>query len=138
MIDLPQGGPPPLNDSPDRLSPPAGGGTRLSDYYTTAYGLVKFKEFLKNSITFSYHNLVSDGVFGEMNLILCRNVLIYFDTNLQTRALDLFDRSLVHGGHLCLGAKETLHGTALQKHFTPLEGHQKIYRKTMEGLTHAR
>ncbi|MDB5563406.1 MAG: CheR-type protein glutamate methyltransferase, partial [Hyphomicrobiales bacterium] len=80
------------------------GGTRdFSGYYSDGYGLAKFKDFLKERVTFSYHNLVSDGVFGEMNLICCRNVLIYFDKTLQDRVLAKFVESLRHGGFLCLG-----------------------------------
>jgi chemotaxis protein methyltransferase CheR len=98
-------------------------------YYSAGYDLAKVKDFLKERITFSYHNLVTDGVFGEMNLISCRNVLIYFDKTLQDRVLSLFADSLRHGGFLCLGAKETLNFSSVKKIFEPLEGRQKIYRK---------
>lgn len=110
----------------------AGGKTDFSHYYSAGYELVKFKDFLKKRIIFSYHNLVTDGVFGEMNLILCRNVLIYFDRTLQNRALTLFDDSLRHGGFLCLGAKESLNFTAVKKQFSATCGKQKIYRKSGE------
>lgn len=115
----------------------AGGKGHLADYYSAGYDLIKFKDALKKRITFSYHNLVSDGVFGEMNLILCRNVMIYFDRSLQARVLDLFDESLRHGGFLCLGTKETLYTTALQKQFSAVDGRQKIYRKMTEEKIHA-
>ena len=98
-------------------------------YYSSRYDLAKVKDFLKERITFSYHNLVTDGVFGEMNLISCRNVLIYFDKTLQDRVLSLFADSLRHGGFLCLGSKETLNFSSVKKLFEPLEGRQKIYRK---------
>lgn len=108
----------------------ASGGTRdFSDYYSAGYERAKFKDFLKEHITFSYHNLVTDGVFGEMNLICCRNVLIYFDRSLQDRALTLFDNSLRHGGFLCLGARETLNFTSVKKQFAKVADSQKIYRK---------
>jgi chemotaxis protein methyltransferase CheR len=111
----------------------AGGTGHFSDYYSAGYDLAKFKDFLKERITFSYHNLVTDGVFGEMNLICCRNVLIYFDRHLQNHALTLFDHSLRHGGFLCLGAKESLSFTVIRQQFTAVDGKQKIYRKCGEN-----
>jgi chemotaxis protein methyltransferase CheR len=108
----------------------ASGGKRdFTDYYSAGYDWAKLKDFLKGRITFSYHNLVTDGVFGEMNLICCRNVLIYFDKTLQDRALTLFADSLHHGGFLCLGAKETLNFSGVKQQFEPLDGKQKIYKK---------
>jgi chemotaxis protein methyltransferase CheR len=113
----------------------AGGGKRdFSDYYSAGYDWAKLKDFLKEHVTFSYHNLVTDGVFGEMNLICCRNVLIYFDKTLQDRVLALFADSLRHGGFLCLGAKETLNFSGVKHQFEPLEGRQNIYRKC--GVMH--
>ncbi|MEA3005133.1 MAG: chemotaxis protein methyltransferase CheR [Acidobacteriaceae bacterium] len=76
----------------------AGGKGHFPDYYSHGYELAKFKDFLKERITFSYHNLVTDGVFGEMNIICCRNVLIYFDKTLQDQVLRKFSESLRHGG----------------------------------------
>ena len=111
----------------------ASGGKRdFADYYSAGYGLAKVKDFLQERVTFSYHNLVTDGVFGEMNLISCRNVLIYFDKILQERVFTLFADSLRHGGFLCLGAKETLNFSGVKKLFDPLEGRQKIYK--MSGV----
>jgi chemotaxis protein methyltransferase CheR len=107
----------------------SGGTQNFADYYSAGYNLVKVKDFLKERITFSYHNLVSDGVFGEMNLICCRNVLIYFDKTLQARVFNLFSDSLRHGGFLCLGTKETLNFSGVQQLFDPLRGRQKIYKK---------
>jgi chemotaxis protein methyltransferase CheR len=111
----------------------AGGKHDFSDYYSAGYDLVKFKDFLKNRITFSYHNLVTDGVFGEMNVVCCRNVLIYFDRTLQDRSLCLFADSLRHGGFLCLGSKETLNFTAVKPLFEPVESRQRIYKKKGEA-----
>lgn len=109
----------------------AAGGTRdFSGYYSDGYELAKFKDFLKERITFSYHNLVTDGVFGEMNLICCRNVLIYFDKTLQDHVLSKFTESLRHGGFLCLGNKESLNFTAAKKQFESVDARQRIYRKT--------
>jgi chemotaxis protein methyltransferase CheR len=108
----------------------AGGKGAFADYYSDGYELVKFKEFLKERITFSYHNLVSDGVFGEMNLVCCRNVLIYFDKTLQESVLQKFTESLRHGGFLCLGSRESLNFSAVKPLFTPVDRKQRIYRKS--------
>lgn len=107
----------------------AGGTGDLFDYFSNGYDLAKFKDFLKERITFSYHNLVTDGVFGEMNLICCRNVLIYFDKTLQDQVLLKFAESLRHGGFLCLGNRESLNFTAVRPVFAPVEKKQRIYRK---------
>lgn len=107
----------------------AGGQGCLEDYYTTKYDLVKFKSFLKDRITFTYHNLVTDGVFGEMNLISCRNVLIYFDKELQNRVFTLFLESLRHGGFLCLGGSEALVFSAVERQFKAIDSKQKIFKR---------
>ncbi len=107
----------------------SGGRGDLSDYYSSSYGFARMKGFLRERITFSYHNLVTDGVFGEMNLITCRNVLIYFDKTLQEHVLHLFTDSLRHGGYLCLGAKESLNFSAVKPFYEALEGRQRIYKK---------
>ena len=108
----------------------ASGGKRdFSSYYSSGYGLAKIKDFLRERITFSYHNLATDGVFGEMNLISCRNVLIYFDKTLQDRVFTLFTDSLRYGGYLCLGSKETINFSNMKKLYDPIEGKQKIYKK---------
>ena len=81
----------------------AAGGTRsLSDYYVARYERIKLDERLQRNVNFANHNLATDGVFCEANLILCRNVLIYFNNTLQNRVLELFRDSLVRGGFLCL------------------------------------
>lgn len=108
----------------------ASGGTKdFSDYYTANYGLAKFGEDLSSKMVFSQHNLVSDRSFNEFDLILCRNVLIYFDKNLQERALHLFDDSLAKLGYLALGTKETIKYTSIQKRYKQFEK-EKIWRKT--------
>ena len=107
----------------------AGGKGDFPDYYCEGYELAKFKDFLKERITFSYHNLVTDGVFGEMNLVCCRNVLIYFDKTLQDQVLSKFAESLRHGGFLCLGNRESLNFTAVKTLFEPVDKQQRIYRK---------
>jgi chemotaxis protein methyltransferase CheR len=107
----------------------AGGNGSFPDYYSDGYERAKFKDFLKERITFSYHNLVTDGVFGEMNLICCRNVLIYFDRTLQDQVLEKFSASLRHGGFLCLGNRESLTFTAVKSQFAAVDKAQRIYRK---------
>jgi len=107
----------------------AGGKGNFTDYYSDGYKLTKFKDFLKERITFSYHNLVTDGVFGEMNIICCRNVLIYFDKTLQDQVLRKFSESLRHGGFLCLGNRESLNFTAIKPSFIPVDKLQRIYQK---------
>jgi chemotaxis protein methyltransferase CheR len=107
----------------------ASGTGDFSVYYTEGYELAKFTDFLKERITFSYHNLVTDGVFGEMNIICCRNVLIYFDKTLQDQVLSKFAESLRHGGFLCLGNKESLNFTSITSLFMPVDKRQRIYRK---------
>jgi len=107
----------------------AGGKNQLSDYYTQQYDAIKFKDSLKDNITFAYHNLVKDGVFGEMHLVVCRNVLIYFDKDLQNHALTLFDNSLARRGFLCLGSKETIDYSVLKNSFESQSRSNKIFRK---------
>ena len=84
---------------------------------------------LKKKIVFANHNLVTDGVFREMNLILCRNVLIYFDKTLQNRVIRLFRDSLCHHCFLCLGSKESLRFTEYEDGFEEISGTEKIYQK---------
>lgn len=107
----------------------SGGKYDFSDYYTANYGLAKFGEDLSSRMVFSQHNLVSDRSFNEFDLILCRNVLIYFDKDLQERAFHLFDDSLSKLGYLALGTKETIKYTSMQKRYKQLEK-EKIWRKT--------
>lgn len=107
----------------------AGGRQSFSDYYHAQYDFAIMAPCIKKSITIARHNLVTDQVFGEMHLILCRNVLIYFDRTLQDRVLQLFDESLVHGGFLCLGSKESLSFSSVAEGFSEFDPKQKIYRK---------
>ncbi|MBS4097352.1 MAG: protein-glutamate O-methyltransferase CheR [Sulfuricella sp.] len=111
----------------------AGGTRSLSDYYHAQYDLVKMDESLKANILFTHHNVVSDGVFGEMQLILCRNVLIYFDRELQARVQKLFCDSLVRGGILCLGMKESL-APRIDNEFRALDARLKIFRRLPKGV----
>jgi chemotaxis protein methyltransferase CheR len=107
----------------------AGGARSFADYYHAQYELAIMNQGLKNNITFASHNLVTDGVFGEMHLIFCRNVLIYFDRELQNRVLGLFADSLNYGGFLGLGSKETLQFSEVARHFKVIDDHTRIYQK---------
>lgn len=107
----------------------AGGRRSFADYYTARYDSVAVKGALKERILFSQHNLATDGVFGEMNLILCRNVLIYFDQALQDRAVKLFYDSLCPGGFLCLGSRESLKFSEYADRFEPVSEKFRIFRK---------
>lgn len=109
-----------------------GGKKSFSDYYIAKYDSVIFESELKKNITFAEHNLVTDGEFGEMNLIICRNVMIYFDKALQNKVNKLFSKSLLKGGYLCLGTKETLKYFDGYDQFTEVLEESKIYRKNMK------
>ncbi len=107
----------------------SGGKKAFSDYYYAGgYDSVIMDNALKKNITFANHNLASDGVFGEMHVILCRNVMIYFDKVLQNRVLNLFHQSLVRQGFLCLGTKESLHFSTVEDAFEEVETDYRIYR----------
>ncbi|MDQ1770898.1 protein-glutamate O-methyltransferase CheR [Labilibaculum sp. A4] len=107
----------------------AGGKGKLSDYYTLKYGSLKLDQSLSKKVVFADHNLVTDNVFAEVNLILCRNVLIYFNKDLQNKVIDLFYKSLSSSGFLCLGTKESLRFTQLESNFANIDSSQKIYKK---------
>ena len=118
----------------------AGGKQSLSDYYTAAYGAAVFDKTLRRRAVFAEHNLASDQVFAEVQLVSSRNVLIYFDRELQDRALGLFGGSLVRGGFLGLGSKETLRFSRYSDAFADFHEAEKIYRrnvKDLEDLRHA-
>lgn len=106
----------------------SGGQEDFSSYYTANYGIAKFDTELSQKMVFSQHNLVSDTSFNEFDFILCRNVLIYFDNDLQKRAINLFDESLSVLGFLALGTKETIkYSISLNKY--KQVGREKIWRK---------
>ncbi len=107
----------------------SGGKSSLSDYYTTGYGRATFDRSLRDRVVYSDHSLVTDAVFGEMNLISCRNVMIYFDRPLQDRAIGLFKDSLARKGFLGIGAKESLRFSAHANAFTDVVREEKIYQK---------
>ncbi|CDZ76853.1 Chemotaxis protein methyltransferase [Legionella massiliensis] len=107
----------------------AGGKSGFSDYYDIKNQTLVMKSFLKKNMIFSYHNLVCDGVFGEIHLLLCRNVLIYFNRPLQERVINLFTDSLIYRGFLCLGTKESIQFLATKHQYEEVEKDLKIYRK---------
>lgn len=108
----------------------AGGQRDFSDYYTAHYDHALLHQDLRKHILFSQHNLVTDQVFNEFQLILCRNVLIYFNKELQDRVLTLFYHSLGKLGYLALGAKESLLFTEVRHQFETIHQQYRIFRKT--------
>ncbi|MBV9774783.1 MAG: protein-glutamate O-methyltransferase CheR [Gemmatimonadetes bacterium] len=107
----------------------AGGTKSFSEYYTAMYDGALFDSSLTRNVVFSQHNLVTDGSFSEFNVILCRNVLIYFDRSLQNRVHGLFYDSLAMFGILALGSKESLKLTRYEEAYDVLNAKEKIYRK---------
>lgn len=108
----------------------AGGKAVFSDYVVERYGLFRIEDFLRRNIVFSHHNLVADGVFCEVHLVLCRNVLIYFNHTLQDRVLHLFASALCRNGILCLGPRESLRFSEARHVFTPLAPGACLFRQT--------
>jgi len=106
----------------------SGGKQDFSKYYIANYGMAKFDSHFTEKVVFSQHNLVSDSSFNEFDLILCRNVLIYFDKELQDRALTLFDESLSPLGYMALGTKETMKFSTIQRKYEQLR-REKIWKK---------
>ncbi len=107
----------------------AGGLESFTDYYTARYDRVLMDKSLRENIVFSDHNLATDSSFGEMDVVICRNVLIYFNRELQNRVFRLFRDSLVNGGFLCLGSKETVRICDCSGNFEDFAADEKIYRK---------
>jgi chemotaxis protein methyltransferase CheR len=105
----------------------SGGTRRLSDYYAAAYERIAMRETLKRNMVFFQHNLVEDYAIGEMNVIFCRNVLLYFEKDLRHRVLRMLARGLRHGGFLCLGASEALPVDV--EGFVPFAPNERIYRR---------
>jgi chemotaxis protein methyltransferase CheR len=101
----------------------------LSDYYTAHYGRAVLDKSLRANIVFSDHSLATDSVFAEVQLVSCRNVLIYFNRDLQNRALGLFRDSLCRHGFLGIGAKESLRFSAHADAFAEFAARERIYRK---------
>ena len=118
----------------------AGGHSSLSDYYMANYNAATFSKSLRERVVFSDHSLVTDAVFGEMHFISCRNVMIYFNRDLQNHAVSLFKDSLTRGGFLGLGTKESLRFTTSAPYFKEFSAVDRIYQKyegqKMDGADH--
>ena len=107
----------------------AGGSRSLADYYSARYDFIKLDQRLRRNVIFANHNLVTDKVFCEAHLVLCRNVLIYFSNPLQERTLGLFRDSLVRGGFLCLGLRESMDFAPTATDFSTVDDALRLYRR---------
>jgi chemotaxis protein methyltransferase CheR len=107
----------------------SGGTESFSNYYTANYNSVLFEKSLKQNVVFSAHNLTADKSFNEFQLILCRNVIMYFNHNLQNKVLNLFYESLCDFGFLCLGDKESLLFSSKKYLFEEIDKKEKVYMK---------
>ena len=107
----------------------SGAREQFSRYYTARYDHAIFKQALRRNIVFSHHNLVTDGSFNEFHVIICRNVMIYFNEKLQGRVHGLFFESLRRFGVLALGRKESLAGTPHQHDYEELNAAEKLFRR---------
>jgi chemotaxis protein methyltransferase CheR len=107
----------------------AGGKQSFSEYYTAGYDHAVFRTWLRENIVFAHHNLVVDSSFNEFNVIVCRNVLIYFNRTLQARVHKLLFDSLSMFGVLALGRKETLKFSPHESQFEPVSDAERIYRR---------
>jgi len=107
----------------------AGGKKSFSEYYTASHDSAILRPSLRKNVIFSYHNLVTDGSFNEFNLILCRNVMIYFNKKLQDKVHTLFYKSLPMFGLFAVGSKENLTFTSCEDCYEPMDKNEKIYRR---------
>lgn len=107
----------------------AGGRDSFGTYYHADDNSAILDSSLRTNMVFAHHNLATDSAFGEMDLILCRNVLIYFNRELQDRALELFNESLSPRGFLCLGSRETLDVSAVIQTFAAVDKKHRIFQK---------
>jgi chemotaxis protein methyltransferase CheR len=107
----------------------AGGSRSFSEYYLSRYDGAQFDRSLTDNIVFAQHNLVSDRSFNEFHVIVCRNVMIYFDKHLQDRVHTLFLESMSHLGVLALGHKESVKYSVAAEHYDALDDHEKLYRR---------
>jgi chemotaxis protein methyltransferase CheR len=110
----------------------SGARSSLSDYYTAAYGGAVFDKALRKHVVFSDHSLATDSVFAETQLVSCRNVLIYFDRDLQDRALGLFSDSLCRKGFLGLGSRESLRFSAQATAFDEIDRAHRIFQRRID------
>lgn len=111
----------------------SGATTSLSDYYTTGYGRAILHKFVRERVVFSDHSLATDSVFAEVHLVSCRNVLIYFNRELQDRAVGLFREALVRRGFLGIGARESLRFTRHADAFAEVHQADRLFQKKDEA-----
>jgi chemotaxis protein methyltransferase CheR len=111
----------------------ANGKASFADYYQAKHNYAKMSDSLKEHITFAHHDLIKGSAFAKMHLILCRNVLIYFNKNLQNHVLSLFQKSLHRGGYLVLGDKESLEFTDQKDNFLEIAKAQRIYQRIKQN-----
>lgn len=107
----------------------SGGHGSLSEYYSAAYDHIVFNKSLRQNIVFSDHSLATDSVFAEVHLVSCRNVMIYFNRELQDRALGLFRESLCRKGFLGLGSRESIRFSAHADAFVDIAADDRLYQK---------
>ena len=107
----------------------AGGKAAFSEYYTASYGNALFRPSLRANVVFAQHNLATDGPFNEFQVVICRNVMIYFRPSLQARVHRLFLQSLVPLGFLALGNKESLKQSSVEDEYVEYDAVERIYRK---------
>lgn len=107
----------------------AGGTQAFSEYYTAEYDRAIFRPWLRRNMVFAQHNLAMDTSFNEVHVVICRNVMIYFNRPLQSRVIDLFSASLVRLGFLCLGSKESLKGARGEAAYDVVDADARLYRK---------
>jgi chemotaxis protein methyltransferase CheR len=107
----------------------AGGKASFSEYYTARYENALIRPYLRDGVIFAQHTLVTDASFNEFNLILCRNVMIYFNESLQARVHRLLYQSLSRPGVLGLGKKESLRFTPYVGSYETLDLNERLYRK---------
>lgn len=108
----------------------AGGTGAFSEYYSAEGGEARIVRSLLDNVVFAHHNLVSDGSFNEFHLIVCRNVMIYFDKELQDQVHELFHESLIKLGMLALGTKESIRFSSVASRYAELDPEEKIFRRT--------
>ena len=107
----------------------AGGKAAFSEYYQAGHGHIVLRKDLSKNIVWAQHNLVTDASFNEFHLIICRNVLIYFNTRLQARVHHLLYESLAEDGVLVLGRQESLQLTPHESNYRVLDRREKIYQR---------
>ncbi|RYZ78178.1 MAG: protein-glutamate O-methyltransferase CheR, partial [Proteobacteria bacterium] len=107
----------------------SGGKLALAEYFAVAYDSALIDKTLRKNVVFADHSLATDSVFGEMQVVSCRNVMIYFNKDLQDRAIGLFHDSLCYGGFLGVGSKESLRFSAHAQVFSEFAKHDRIYQR---------